>query len=64
MALGHEQAAPIKSCQQEAGKVVFPNKLFTPKFPPRASKSKSSQSDPNFLPLLVSYPINLLPSDR
>lgn len=44
--------------------MVFPNKLFTPKFPPRASKSKSSQSDPNFLPLLVSYPINLLPSDR
>lgn len=42
---------------------MFPNKLFTPKFPPSDSKSKSSQADPNF-PLLVSHPINLLLSDR
>lgn len=44
--------------------MVFSNKVFTPKFPPRDSKSKSSQADPNFLPLLGSYPINLMPSDR
>lgn len=64
VALGHEQAAPIKLCQEEAGNAAFPNKLFTPKvLSIRQQGPSRPRPTPAFLPLQESYPIHL-PSDK